>query len=103
MSQTQIEATALLCRMLESTAKEISGPLLSDPGNQDALAQLRLEHLVGFGEPLNWLQCPECRDDMARVVRELPGDKVLLLCGGYCEGRFAILHGVFRLGKLRSS
>ena len=85
MSQTQIKATALLCRMLESTAKEISGPLLSDPGNQDALAQLRREHLVGFGEPLNWLQCPECRDDMARVVRELPGDKVLLLCGGDCE------------------
>jgi hypothetical protein len=71
--------------MLESTAKENSGPLLSDPGNQDALAQLRREHLVGFGEPLNWLQCPECRDDMARVVRELPGDKVLLLCGGDCE------------------
>ena len=45
MSQTQIEATALLCRMLESTAKEISGPLLCDPGNQDALAQLRREHL----------------------------------------------------------
>jgi hypothetical protein len=85
MSQTQIEAMALLCRMLESTAKEISGPLLSDPGNQDALAQLRREHLVGFGEPLNWLQCPECRDDIARVVRELPGDKVLLLCGGDCE------------------
>jgi hypothetical protein len=85
MSQTQIEATALLCRMLESTAKEISGPLLSDPGNQDALAQLRREHLVGYGVPLNWLQCPECRDDMARVVRELPGDKVLLLCGGDCE------------------
>jgi hypothetical protein len=63
MSQTQIEATALLCRMLESTAKEISGPLLSDSCNQDALAQLRREHLVGFGEPLNWLQCPECRDD----------------------------------------
>lgn len=45
MSQTQIEATALLCRMLESTAKEISGPLLTDLGNQDALAQLRREHL----------------------------------------------------------
>ncbi|MFW9617256.1 hypothetical protein [Aquabacterium sp.] len=85
MSQMQIEATALLCRMLESTAKEISGPLLTDLGNQDALAQLRREHLIGFGEPLNWLQCPECRDDMARVVRELPGDKVLLLCGGDCE------------------
>jgi len=85
MSQTQIEATALLCRMLESAAKEISGLLLSDPGNQDALAQLRREHLVVFGERLNWLQCPECRDDMARVVRELPGDKVLLLCGGDCE------------------
>ena len=85
MSQTQIDATALLCRMLESTAKEISGPLLTDLGNQDALAQLRREHLIGFGEPLNWLQCPECRDDMARVVRELPGDKVLLLCGGDCE------------------
>ncbi len=85
MSQTQIEATALLCRMLESNVKEISGPLLSDMGNQDALAQLRREHLVGFGEPLHWLHCPECQDDMARVVRELPGDKVLLLCGGDCE------------------
>ncbi len=85
MSQTQIEATALLCRMLESYVKEISGPLVSDMGNQEALAQLRREHLVGFGEPLNWLQCPECRDDMARVVRELPSDKVLLLCGGDCE------------------
>ncbi len=85
MSQAQIEATALLCRMLESTAKEISGPLLTDLGNQDALALLRREHLIGYGEPLNWLQCPECRDDMARVVRELPGDRVLLLCGGDCE------------------
>ena len=85
MSQAQIEATALLCRMLESTAKEISGPLLTHLGNQDALALLRREHLIGFGEPLNWLQCPECRDDMVRVVRELPGDKVLLLCGGDCE------------------
>jgi hypothetical protein len=85
MSQAQIEATALLCRMLESSAKEISGPLLTDQGNQDALARLRREHLIGFGEPLNWLQCPECGDDMARVVRELPGDKVLLLCGGECE------------------
>lgn len=85
MSQTQIKATALLCRMLESSAREISGPLLTDPGNQDALVLLRREHLIGFGEPLNWLQCPECGDDMARVVRELPGDKVLLLCGGDCE------------------
>ena len=85
MSQAQIEATTLLCRMLESTAKEISGPLLTDLGNQDALVLLRREHLIGFGEPLNWVQCPECRDDMARVVRELPGDMVLLLCGGDCE------------------
>jgi hypothetical protein len=85
MSQTQIKATALLCRMLESSAREISGPQLTDQGNQDALVLLRREHLIGFGEPLNWLQCPECGDDMARVVRELPGDKVLLLCGGDCE------------------
>lgn len=85
MSQTQIKATALLCRMLESSAKEISGPLLTDQGNQDALVLLRREHLIGFGEPLNWLQCPECGADMARVVRELPGDKVLLMCGGDCD------------------
>lgn len=85
MSQTQIEATALLCRMLESTAKDMAGLLLTDPGNQAGLAQLRREQLIGFGEPMNWLQCPECCVDMARVVRDLPGDKVLLLCGGDCE------------------
>lgn len=85
MSQAQIDATALLCRMLESTAKDIAGPLLTDPGSQAGLAQLRREQLIGFGEPMNWLQCPECGVDMARVVRELPGDKVLLLCGGDCE------------------
>ena len=85
MSQTLIDATALLCRLLESTNKEITGPLLYAPENQDALRQLRREHLIGFGHPLKWLRCPECGNDMARVVRALPEEKVLLLCGGECE------------------
>lgn len=84
MSQGQIDAIALLCRMLQSTAKDIAGPLLSDLANQPALTQLRREQLIGFGEPLNWLHCPQCSVDMARVVRELPDDQVLLLCAGEC-------------------
>lgn len=85
MSQTLIEATALLCRLLEITNQHIAGPLITASEHQDALKQLRREHLIGFGQPLNWLICPECGNHMARVVRELPTEKVLLLCGGDCE------------------
>ena len=85
MSQVQVDATVLLCRLLESAGQEISGPILSDPEHQAALTQLRREKLLGFGQALNWLRCPDCGVEMARVVRDLPGDKVLLLCGGDCE------------------
>jgi hypothetical protein len=85
MSQVQVNATVLLCRLLESAGQEISGSILSDSEQQVALTQLRREQLLGFGPALNWLRCPDCEVEMARVVRDLPGDKVLLLCGGDCE------------------
>lgn len=79
MSQAQITATAVLCRLLERDDLEINGQALY--GDQpDAAAHLQHERLLMLGQPLEWVNCHECRLAHARVMRALPVDRIELFC-----------------------
>jgi len=84
MSQTQLEATALLCQILERTRPQVAGSLFADATRTGGLSELKRERLLTIGIPLEWITCPECGVEQARVVRTLAHDKILLLCGGDC-------------------
>ncbi|PSJ17158.1 hypothetical protein [Nitrosomonas supralitoralis] len=80
MSQEQINATTLLCRLLERNKAEINGTALRE-GEQKSAAELLLkERILVSGNPHEWITCPECRIETARVVRETSADQILLLC-----------------------
>jgi len=99
MSQTQLEATALLCQILERTRPQVAGSLFADAALADALGELKRERLLTIGTPLQWISCPECGVEQARVVRTLARNKILLLCSGDC-GEFnapELLAQVFRV------
>lgn len=84
MSQALLEATALLCQILERTKPQVVGSLFADAALTDALAELKRERLLTIGSPLQWISCPECGVEQARVVRTLAKNKILLLCSGDC-------------------
>lgn len=80
MSQTQCDATALLCRLLDSTKPEINGLTLCGGEHANAGQQLLRERMLVIGTPLEWVTCAECGIETARVVRELAHEQILLLC-----------------------
>lgn len=80
MSQTQVNATELLCRVLERPRPEISGDALVGGEFGEAGAVLRRERILVHGTPLDWVNCPECRMGSARIVRELHQDSITVLC-----------------------
>ncbi|MGE0986516.1 hypothetical protein [Ralstonia pseudosolanacearum] len=79
MSQAQVDATALLCRLLERDKPEINGQALFD-GDPQAAAHLLRERLLVVGRPLDWVTCPDCRVEIARVVRDVSADRIALRC-----------------------
>lgn len=80
MSQAQVDATALFCRLLERTKPEINGQALLEGEHQVAAAHLRRERMLVLGKILDWVTCPECGIETAQVVRELSSDQMLLHC-----------------------
>jgi predicted RNA-binding Zn-ribbon protein involved in translation (DUF1610 family) len=78
MSQSQVDATALLCRLIERASTSVNGQPVRDGGN--AVALLQRERLVVFGKPLRWVTCPECGMEIARVSREATADQIALHC-----------------------
>jgi hypothetical protein len=79
MSQTQVDATALLCQLLERDQPEINGQaLVSDHTN--AATHLLRERLLVMGKALDWVTCPECSIETARVVREVSIERIALHC-----------------------
>ena len=80
MSQSQIDATALFCQLLEQDRPEINGQALHSGANKDAAVHLLRERLLVLGKTKEWVTCPDCEIDLARVVREIGGDKVALMC-----------------------
>ena len=79
MSQAQVDATALLCRLLERDKPEINGQALVT-AHADAATHLLRERLLVLGRTLDWVTCPECGIETARVVRELSPDRITLRC-----------------------
>ena len=80
MSLAQINATSLLCHLLEQRKPEINGQELLDGDVGDAGRELLRERLLVIGRPLTWVTCAECGVALARVVRDNGSDQVLLRC-----------------------
>lgn len=80
MSDSQIQATSLFCRLLEQAKPEINGQALCDGENAIAATHLLRERVLVLGKPLEWVTCPECRIETARVARELAPGRIALHC-----------------------
>lgn len=80
MSQSQCDATELLCRLLDRAKPEINGLALCSGEHAEAGQQLLRERMLVIGTPLDWVTCPECGTETARVVRDLAHDTLLLSC-----------------------
>ena len=80
MSQTQVDATALFCRLLERAKPEINGQALHAGEDAIAAAHLLRERVLVHGTPLNWVTCPECGVQTARVVQDKSKETIALLC-----------------------
>lgn len=80
MTAAQINATFLLCRLLEQRKPEIGGLRLFSAEFRQAARDLLHERLLSIRESLSWITCPECGTELARVVRETGDDQALMLC-----------------------
>jgi Zn-finger nucleic acid-binding protein len=80
MSQSQIDATGLICQLLEKDKAEIDGQTLQSGANSDAAHHILRERLLVLGKPKDWVTCPECGIELAQVVRDIGVDKVALRC-----------------------
>ncbi len=80
MSDSQIQATSLFCRLLEQSKPEINGQALCGGDNAVAATHLLRERVLVLGKPLDWVTCPECGIETARVVRDLTPDIIALNC-----------------------
>lgn len=80
MSQAQVDATALFCRLLDLAKPEINGQALREGRDRVAATHLLRERVLVLGKPLDWVTCPECGIETARVVREKSADEIILHC-----------------------
>lgn len=80
MSQAQVDATALFCRLLESVKPEINGQSLREGDDKIAATHLLRERVLVLGKALDWVTCPECGVETARVVREKSPAEIILNC-----------------------
>ncbi len=79
MSAAQLEATALLCSLLERSPMEITAAALLAEHRQAALPLFQ-ERLLVPGPRLEWVSCPECGVESARVRRDVSVQHVALTC-----------------------
>ena len=79
MSQAQINSTQVLCRLLELDKPQISGQALHEH-SKDGAQHLIRERMLVHGPSSQWINCPECGVELARVVRDVSVDDVLLQC-----------------------
>lgn len=86
MSTAQIEATALMCRLLDQQDTHISGKTLFEGSWAAAAQSLFRERLLRFTGDLPSAVCYECWIELARVVEDPPqsyklrDDQVLQMC-----------------------
>ena len=80
MSGKLVNATEVLCRLLEQSKPTINGAALLGGEFGEGGHELVRERLLVLGPALSYLTCPDCGIEMARVVRSVGVDQVLLYC-----------------------
>lgn len=80
MSLMQITAMGMICRLLEQKKPEINGLTLLGAEYGEAGREILRERLLVMGNSLSYVTCPECGVELARVVRTLAHEKILLHC-----------------------
>ena len=78
MSEKLVNATGVLCRLLEQSKPTINGAALLGGEFGEGGHELVRERLLVLGPALSYLTCPDCGIEMARVVRFVGVDQVLL-------------------------
>ena len=80
MSETLVNATEVLCRLLEQSKPTVNGAALLGGTFGNGGSELIHERLLVLGPALTYVTCPECEIELARVVRAVDVDRVLLYC-----------------------
>ena len=80
MSEKLVNATGVLCRLLEQSKPTINGAALLGGEFGEGGHELVRERLLVLGPTLSYVTCPDCGIEMARVVRSVGVDQVLLYC-----------------------
>lgn len=80
MSGKLVNATGVLCRLLEQSKPTINGAALLGGEFGEGGHELVRERLLVLGPTLSYVTCPDCGIEMARVVRSVGVDQVLLYC-----------------------
>lgn len=80
MSGKLVNATGVLCRLLEQSKPTINGVALLGGEFGEGGHELVRERLLVLGPSLSYVTCPDCGIEMARVVRSVGVDQVLLYC-----------------------
>ena len=80
MSEKLVNATGVLCRLLEQSKPTINGAALLGGEFGEGSHELVRERLLVLGPALSYVTCPDCGIEMARVVRSVGVDQVLLYC-----------------------
>ena len=80
MSEKLVNATEVLCRLLEQSKLTINGAALLGGEFGEGGHELVRERLLVLGPALSYVTCPDCGIEMARVVRSVGVDQVLLYC-----------------------
>ena len=80
MSGKLVNATAVLCRLLEQSKPTINGAALLGGEFGEGGHELVRERLLVLGPALSYVTCPDCGIEMARVARSVGVDQVLLYC-----------------------
>lgn len=80
MSGKLVNATEVLCRLLEQSKPTINGAALLGGEFGEGGHELVRERLLVLGPALSYVTCPDCGIEMARAVRSVGVDQVLLYC-----------------------
>ena len=80
MSGKLDNATGVLCRLLEQSKPTINGAAWLGGEVGEGGHELVRERLLVLGPALSYVTCPDCGIEMARVVRFVGVDQVLLYC-----------------------
>jgi len=80
LSDKLVNATSVLCRLLEQPKPTVNGVALLGGAFGEGGRDLIHERLLVLGPVLSYVTCPDCGVELARVVRAVAVDRVLLYC-----------------------